>query len=131
MAAFKFMTLDVEAEAYDGINEHYIASGKRGKNNVSIVLSITGNNPYVIRAAKLLKRRGVYVVGITGHINEEFKEACSECVSVFMKKHILSLEILSSVTIMNYILDIFFTSLHCRKLLWQCKGFCRSTKIVK
>ena len=113
LAAFKFMTLGIESEAYDGINEHYIASSKKGKEDVAIMTSLTGNNPYVIKAAKLLRRRGVYIIGIAENIAGEFRELCSEYIEInsMRKHHILSMEILSSVTVINYILDIFFTSL--------------------
>ena len=113
LAAFKFMTLGIESEAYDGINEHYIASSKKGKEDVAIMISLTGNNPYVIKAAKLLRRRGVYIIGIAENIAGEFRELCSEYIEInsMRKHHILSMEILSSVTVINYILDIFFTSL--------------------
>ena len=107
------MTLGIESEAYDGINEHYIASSKKGKEDVAIMISLTGNNPYVIKAAKLLRRRGVYIIGIAENITGEFRELCSEYIEInsTRKHHILSMEILSSVTVINYILDIFFTSL--------------------
>lgn len=113
LAAFKFNTLGIESEAHDGINEHYIISSKKGKGDLAIVISLSGNNPYIIRSANYLKEKGVYVIGIgTGNgIITEIKKACSDYVEIYAPQYILSFEILSAFTGINYVLDIFYTSL--------------------
>lgn len=111
LTAFKFNTLGIESEAHDGINEHYIISSKKGKGDLAIVISLSGNNPYMIRSANYLKEKGVYVIGIGNGITKEIKEACSDYIEIHAPKYILSFEILSAFTGINYVLDIFYTSL--------------------
>ena len=111
LTSFKFMALGIECEAYDGINEHYIIASRKGKEDLAIIISLSGNNPYMIRIAKYLKKRGVYVVGIGNGICEEMSRACSEYIEIHAPKYILSFEMLSAFTGINYVLDILYTSL--------------------
>lgn len=111
LAAFKFMTLGIESEAYDGINEHYVVASRKGKNDLAIIISLSSNNPYMIKIANKLKKRKVYVIGIGDAPTPEFIEACSECIGICMKEYVLTLEMLAILAGINYIFDIFFTSL--------------------
>ena len=111
MTSFKFMTLGIESEAHDGINEHYVVASQKGKEDMVIIISLSGNNPYMIKIAKYLKERGVYVVGIGNGISEDIKKACSEYIEIHAPNYILSFEMLSAFTGINYVLDIFYTSL--------------------
>ena len=111
LASFKFMTLGIESAAYDGLNEHYIISTEKGEKDMALIISLSGNNPYMIRIAEYLKKRGVFVVGIGNGSSEEIQKACSEYIEIYAPNYILSFEMVSAFTGINYVLDIFFTSL--------------------
>ena len=111
LTSFKFMTLGIESEAHDGINEHYVISSRKGKDDLALIISLSGNNPYMMKIAKYLKERGVYVVVIGNKISEDIKKVCSEYVEIHAPNYILSFEMLSVFTGINYVLDIFYTSL--------------------
>ena len=65
----------------------------------------------MIRIAEYLKKRNVFVVGIGNGSSEEIKKACSEYIEIYAPNYILSFEMVSAFTGINYVLDIFFTSL--------------------
>ena len=111
LASFKFMTLGIESAAYDGLNEHYVISTEKGEKDMALIISLSGNNPYMIRIAEYLKKRNVFVVGIGNGSSEEIKKACSEYIEIHAPNYILSFEMVSAFTGVNYVLDIFFTSL--------------------
>lgn len=111
LASFKFMTLGIESAAYDGLNEHYVISTEKGEKDMALIISLSGNNPYMIRIAEYLKKRNVFVVGIGNRSSEEIKKACSEYIEIHAPNYILSFEMVSVFTGVNYVLDIFFTSL--------------------
>ena len=111
LTSFKFMTLGIESEAHDGINEHYIVATRKGKEDMAIIISLSGNNPYMIKIAKYLKERGVYIIGIGNGISEDISKACSEYIEIHAPNYILSFEMLSTFTSINYVLDILYTSL--------------------
>ena len=110
LASFKFMTLGIESAAYDGLNEHYIISAEKGEKDMALIISLSGNNPYMIRIAEYLKKRNVFVVGIGNGSSEEIKKACSEYIEIHAPNYILNFEMVSAFTGVNYVLDIFFTS---------------------
>ena len=105
------MTLGIESEAHDGINEHYVVATRKGKEDMAIIISLSGNNPYMIKIAKYLKERGVYIIGIGNGISEDISKACSEYIEIHAPNYILSFEMLSAFTGINYVLDILYTSL--------------------
>jgi len=111
LASFKFMTLGIESAAYDGLNEHYIISAEKGEKDIALIISLSGTNLYMIRIAEYLKKRNVFVVGIGNGSSEEIKKACSEYIEIHAPNYILSFEMVSAFTGINYVLDIFFTSL--------------------
>lgn len=101
------MTLGIESEAYDGINEHYIVASRKGKNDLAIIISLFLNNLYMIKIANKLKKRKIYVV----EIGDTLIEACSEYMGICMKEYVLTLEMLAILAGINYVFDIFFASL--------------------
>lgn len=110
-AAFKFNSIGIESKAVDGINEHSVMMNKSKRNKVAILLTFTGANPYIVTNAKYLKQAGYYVLGIGGNDHVELEKYCSKFIEIYTKEMILSLEIMSSYTAMNYVLDILFASL--------------------
>lgn len=50
-AAFKFATLGVECSAYESINGHYLAA-RKNKKTIAFLISFTGANRTMIRAAR-------------------------------------------------------------------------------
>lgn len=111
LAAFKFNSVGVDSVSFDGINEHYVTLNKDKPNKVALLLTLSGANPYIITCAKYLKRNGYYIVGIGGNNHEELSRYCNDYIEIYTKEMILSLEIITSHTAMNYIIDILFASL--------------------
>ncbi len=110
-AAFKLMTIGIESSAYNGLNEHNIVVSKKKKKRVAIILSFTGCNQGMISAAKFLRKEGIYVIGMGGGNGNEFRKYCNEFIPIYTAKQIMSLEVITSITSANYILDLIFISL--------------------
>ena len=110
-AAFKFMSLGIQCSAFNGLNEHYVQTSKSKKEEVAIVISLTGSNPNILRIAEYMKKNGIFVIGIIGSEYNEIANFCDEILEVYSKKQILSLEVINGLTAANYIFDILFVSL--------------------
>lgn len=107
-AAFKFETLGVECSASESINSHYLAARKH-KKTIAFLISFTGANRTMVRIAKYLREAtNNYVVGIIGPHNEVLRQCCHETVEIPNRDSILSLDVISSFSAANYVLDIFF-----------------------
>ncbi|WP_274954346.1 MurR/RpiR family transcriptional regulator [Anaerostipes butyraticus] len=109
-AAFKLMTIGIESSACNGLNEHNIIVSKKKKKRVAVILSFTGSNPGMVSAAEFLREQGVYVVGMGGG-KEELRAYCNEFIPIYTAKQIMSMEVITSITSANYILDVIFISL--------------------
>ncbi|GGP08593.1 MurR/RpiR family transcriptional regulator [Oceanobacillus neutriphilus] len=108
-AAFKFATLGIDCSAYESINAHSLAA-KKEKKTISFLISFTGANRTVTQIAKYLQEAtDNYVVGIMGPHCDKMKQWCDELIEIPNKDSLLSLDIISSFTAANYILDIFFS----------------------
>ena len=110
-AAFKFATLGVESSAYESINGHYLAA-RRNKRTLTFLISFTGANRTMIRAAEYLRKAtNNHVVGVVGPHNEVIREWCHEIVEIPNRDSLLSLDVISSFSAANYVMDIFFSLL--------------------
>ena len=110
-AAFKFATLGVECSAYESINGHYLAT-RKNKKTVAFVVSFTGANRTMIRAAKYLREAtNNYVVGIAGPHNGVIRRYCNEVVEIPNRDSLLSLDVITSSSAATYVTDIFFAML--------------------
>jgi DNA-binding MurR/RpiR family transcriptional regulator len=110
-AAFKFLSLGIESMAHNGLNEHYIVSGKDYSHRVAIMITFTGKNESIIKSARYLKSKGIYVVAISGCNNDELSKSCNELIEIDTRKLVLSMEVITSVISTQYVLDIFFSML--------------------
>ncbi len=84
-AAFKFMTLGIESQAYAGINEHYVVSKKENIEETIVVISFTGGNKHAVEVAKYMKGQKNVVIGIGGNDQLELKPHCSEYIELDLK----------------------------------------------
>jgi DNA-binding MurR/RpiR family transcriptional regulator len=108
-AAFKFSTLGIDCSAYESINAHAL-SAKKEKKTISFLISFTGANRTVTRIAEYLKQStNNYIVGIVGPHHEDIQQWCDELIEIPNRDSLLSLDIITSFTATNYILDIFFS----------------------
>lgn len=108
-AAFKFATLGIESSAYESINAHAM-SAKKEKKTITFLISFTGANRTVTRMAEYLKQAtNTYIIGIMGPHSEDIRQWCHEIIEIPNRDSLLSLDIISSYTAANYILDIFFS----------------------
>lgn len=109
-ARFKFLSIGIDCNTHSGVNEHYIMANKDRK-VVAFVLSFTGQNPTMIQIAKYLKENDIFVVGIGGVESPELRDTCDEYIEIFQRELVMSMEILTPFTSMNYALDILFGAL--------------------
>lgn len=110
-AAFKFATLGMECSAYESINGHYLAA-RKNKKALSFLISFTGANRTMIRVARYLRKAtNNYVVGIVGPHNEVIRKECHEIVEIPNRDSLISLDVISSFSAANYVIDIFFSLL--------------------
>lgn len=114
-STFKFQSIGVESNSFNGINEHYISNLSSTKNRIAILISITGKNPTIIKIAKYLKACGIYVVAISTTVDTELDEICDELLQINDNKRILSMEVLSIIISAQYIIDIMFSILLTQK----------------
>ncbi|UXU83919.1 MurR/RpiR family transcriptional regulator [Mammaliicoccus sciuri] len=110
-STFKFQSIGIECNSFDGINEHYIANLNSTKNRLAILISITGKNPTIIKIAKYLKERGIYTIAISTSVDTELFEICDELFQINDNKLILSMEVLPIIISAQYIIDIMFSIL--------------------
>lgn len=109
-AAFKFATIGIEAEALEGINEHYLVATKHKKNRIALIISFTGKNKQMISVAKRLRKAGIFVVGIGDGENGILAEYCDEYIVIYKKRLILSMEVITAITAANYAIDVLFVA---------------------
>ncbi len=110
-AAFKFATLGMESSAYESINGHYLAA-RKNKKTITFLISFTGANRTMIRAAEYLRKAtNNYVVGIVGPHNEAIREWCHEIVEIPNRDSLVSLDVITSFSATTYVMDIFFSLL--------------------
>ena len=114
-AAFKFATLGVECSAYESINGHYLAA-RKNKKTIAFLVSFTGANRTMIRAARYLREAtNNYVAGIVGPHNEVIRKWCDEVVEISNRDSLLSIDVITSFSAATYVMDIFFALLLSRR----------------
>lgn len=110
-AAFKFATLGMECSAYESINGHYLAA-RKNKKTITFLISFTGANRTMIRAAEYLRKATKnYVVGVVGPHNEVIRKWCHEIVEISNRDSLVSLDVITSFSAATYVMDIFFSLL--------------------
>ena len=78
------------------------------KNRIDKILA---NRSIIRRAQYLREATNNYIVGIAGPHNEEMKKCCHEVVEIPNRDSLLSLDVVSSFSGVNYVIDIFFSLL--------------------
>lgn len=110
-AAFKWMSIGIECSAYDGLNEHYILAKKNRSKEMAIVFSLTGSNPNILKIARYLKEKDIFVVAIIGNKSTQMEQVCDEVIEFYSQEKLLSFEALDSFMSATYIIDLIFTNL--------------------
>ncbi len=114
-AAFKFATLGIESSAYESINGHYLAA-RKNKKTIAFLVSFTGANRMMIRAAKYLREAtNNYIVGVVGPYNGVIRKQCHEIVEIPNRDSLVSLDVITSFSAATYVMDIFFSLLLSRR----------------
>jgi DNA-binding MurR/RpiR family transcriptional regulator len=108
--AHKYSALGIESTAYSSINEGFLATNKNNK-TAAFVISLSGKNPSVLHIAQILKRYGIYVIGIAGASSKEMEQHCDEVISMVEGKILKGTEHMAIVLSANYIFDLLFMSL--------------------
>ncbi|CRV33875.1 DNA-binding MurR/RpiR family transcriptional regulator [Staphylococcus saprophyticus] len=110
-STFKFQSIGIESNSFDGITEHYISNLKNTDKKIAILISITGQNPTIIEIAKYLKARGIYTIAISSSINTELGQVCDQIFKFSDDKLILSMEVLPIIISVQYVIDNLFSIL--------------------
>lgn len=105
----KFNSIGIESNVSSTLNERYLASAKKKFKIMAFVLSVSGNNPFVIHAAEVLKHLGIYVVGVVGLLNDDISKYCDELINIPPDSLVEGMDILSTQHSINYIFDMMFT----------------------
>ncbi|EOS22898.1 hypothetical protein C806_03519 [Lachnospiraceae bacterium 3-1] len=110
-ASFKFATLGMESSAYESINGHYLAA-RRNKKTLAFLISFTGANRTMIRAAEYLRKAtNNHVVGVVGPHKEAIQKWCHEIVEIPNRDSLVSLDVITSFSAATFVMDIFFSLL--------------------
>ncbi len=111
--AFLLNSIGIRAGAFCGINDHAVESRRNEKNNVAIVLSMSGRNPYIVKTAQTMKANGYYTLGITGGNGSEIEKYCNDWLKIAHGKGNITLAMETAVngaTSMKYVLDVLFVA---------------------
>ena len=114
-AAFKFRTLGINSSAQTNINEHYYAATRTQRHQAAILISFTGGNTFILEACHYLRQLGVYVIGIGGVSDLSLKKASDIFLEAPADNLTISMEVVSQMTAVNFILDVLFAGLTVRK----------------
>ncbi len=109
--AHKYSTLGIESTAFSSINEVFWMTNKNNNKTAAFVISLSGKNPSIIQTAKILKRYGIYVIGIVGSSTKEMKQYCNEVVPMIEGRVPSGTEHTALALSANYIFDLLFIGL--------------------
>lgn len=107
----KFNSIGIESSVSSTLNERYLAAVKRKSKIMAFVVSISGNNPFAIHAAKVLRHLGIYLVGVAGPLSDDIAQYCDELINIPKKDIVEGMDILANQYSINYIFDIMFTQI--------------------
>ncbi len=107
----KFNTIGIESSVNSTINERYLAIVKNKSKMMAFVVSFSGNNPFVVHAAKVLRHLGIYLVGVVGPLSEDVSQYCNELIKIPQKDIVEGMETISNQYSITYIFDIIYTQI--------------------
>ena len=84
--------------------------GSNDAGSIPTKISLRGNSS-VIRNAKILKRYGVYVIGVAGHLSSELKQCCDELIPIAVGEVLPGTEHPAIAFATNYIFDLIYMGL--------------------
>lgn len=105
--SLKFNALGIESKVYNNLNERYLVANRKKMKIMAFVMTFSGNNPLAIHEAEVLKRMGVFVVGIVGLFADEILKNCDEVIRLPQKAMQSEMEGILVNQCINYIMDIF------------------------
>lgn len=103
----KFNSFGIESKAYNTLNERYLAANIKKAKIMAFVMTFSGNNPLAIHEAEVLKRMGIYVVGVVGPFADEITKSCDEVLHLPEKVMLNEMGFILISQCVNYIMDIF------------------------
>jgi DNA-binding MurR/RpiR family transcriptional regulator len=109
--AHKYSALGIESTAFSSINETFWMTNKNNNKTAAFVISLSGKNPSIINIAKVLKKYGIYVIGIAGSSTKEMKQHCDEVISMVDGRVPSGTEHSALVLSANYIFDLLYIGL--------------------
>lgn len=110
---FKFQILDLPCQIHNGANVRYLERIRLQKNNVSILISTTGNNEIIADIAKRLSSYQIYTVGIVSAQGKKVAEYCQDVIC-FDTSLFRDVDTLCSTFAAGYIVNILYAALFYR-----------------
>lgn len=108
----KLNTLHVQAQAFNALNESYIAT-VNPKECLSFVVSHSGHNPAMIDIAYRLRKHNITTIALSGNTDHSLSLVCNE--TLFMFSSMDPLHAIQYGLSLEYLLDILYTSLFVKK----------------
>lgn len=107
--AFKLQSLGLPCAFQNGLNHHYIQKLNE-KSNISILITLTGQNESILHFAKVLNERHVYTVAIMGRDSEELKHLCQDCLQFFSNKYD-DIDVMCATFTAEYVVNMIYAIL--------------------
>lgn len=108
----KLSTLNIQAQAYNALNETYINS-VNPKECLSFVVSHSGKNQSMIDIAYRLRKRNITTIALTGNSDPSLSLVCNESLLLFSNDD--SLHSIQYGVSLEYLLDILYTCMLTKK----------------
>lgn len=108
----KLSTINVQAQAYNALNESYIES-INPKECLSFVVSHSGKNNSMIDIAYKLRKRKITTIALTSSIEQSLSLVCNESLYMFSSND--PLHAIQYGLSLEYLLDILYTCLVSKK----------------
>lgn len=121
---FKFQILGLPCQIHNGANVRYLERIRLQKNNVSILISTSGNNKLIADIAKTLSDSHIYTVGIVSTQGNKVADYCQDIIR-FDTSLFRDVDTFCSTFAASYIVNILYASLFYRfeteKYLKNCE----------
>ena len=112
--AFKLNSIGIVSMYEDGPSDHAMASFDERPDKVAVVISLSGGNPNMVRLAKCLRQHKYYTIGIGGTMMDDLQKSSDAYIAINEGVNFIAMEMLTTLTSVNYIFDIIFSSLIAR-----------------
>lgn len=111
IVAYRFNSIGIESNVSSAFNKSHLISAKKKYKIMALVVSISGNNSFIINIAKALRHLGIYLVGVVGPHSDDISKYCDELINIPTDCFVPEMYAISVMHSINYIFDMIFTRL--------------------